>query len=367
VKPELISYIAPGAPATRRPAGGGEPFLRPEIGFTPAWYRQHLPIDFGERFHRDPDYRRQCIVRMREELRRRFPGTPIGGIGKAARPLDLLTGTFGACLIAAIYGVPLVYAADNWPNCAHQYLSDEQVAALQPPDLDRNEPFQELLGQLDWIEAQEGQLEGFMNWQGLLNNAHRLRGEALFTDLLERPELCCHLFECLCVTMIDGIRKLHERQRRSGVELRFVTVSNCLVNLISPRAYRELLLPFDQRLAEVYGVIGIHNCAWNATPYLKSYAELPGVGYIDMGIDSDLVTAKRLFPEARRAVMYTPMDLANKSSADVAADLQRIGEECGPADVVCADIEAGTSDGRVLEFVRLCDRFQLQGGRVRSA
>lgn len=31
---QLISYIALSAPATRRPADGDEPFLRPEIGFT---------------------------------------------------------------------------------------------------------------------------------------------------------------------------------------------------------------------------------------------------------------------------------------------------------------------------------------------
>jgi hypothetical protein len=354
VTQQLVSYIAPGAPATRRSAEGNELFLRPEIGFTPAWYRQHLPLDFGERFHRDPAYRRQRVVQMRAELRRRFPGTGVGATDRADEPLDLLTGTFGACLVAAIYGVPLIYAADNWPNCAHQYLSDEQMAALRPPDLDRNEAFQELLGQMDWIAAQEGRVEGFINWQGLLNNAHRLRGEALFTDLVERPEVCRQLFECICTTMIDGTRKLHERQRRSGVELRFVTVSNCLVNLISPRTYRQLLLPFDQRLAEVYGTIGIHNCAWNATPYLASYTEVTGVAYIDMGIDSDLLQARRLFPEARRAVMYTPMDLANQSSTDLEADLRRIGQECGPADVVCADIEAGTPDSRVLELVALC-------------
>jgi hypothetical protein len=43
-----------------------------------------------------------------------------------------------------------------------------------------------------------------------------------------------HLFACVCETMIQGIRRLHERQRASGVEHRFVTISNCLVNLISP-------------------------------------------------------------------------------------------------------------------------------------
>ena len=42
IKQQLISYIAPGAPATRRPSPGILPFLRPEIGFTPKWYRGAL-------------------------------------------------------------------------------------------------------------------------------------------------------------------------------------------------------------------------------------------------------------------------------------------------------------------------------------
>lgn len=66
---QLVSYIAPGAPATRRPAAGNEPFLRPEIGFTPAWYRQYLDLSFGKRFHNDPVYRRECVGKMRAELK----------------------------------------------------------------------------------------------------------------------------------------------------------------------------------------------------------------------------------------------------------------------------------------------------------
>jgi hypothetical protein len=92
----LISYIAPAAPATRRPATGDEPFLRPEIGFTPAWYRQHLEIDFGERFHTDVKYRREAVVGMRELLRNNFAGRRIGGAELHDTPLDLLTGVFGA-------------------------------------------------------------------------------------------------------------------------------------------------------------------------------------------------------------------------------------------------------------------------------
>ena len=69
----LISYIAPAAPATRRRARGDEPFLRPEIGFTPKWFRENVPfddgpIDFGEKWHTDPEYRRRTLIAAREEL-----------------------------------------------------------------------------------------------------------------------------------------------------------------------------------------------------------------------------------------------------------------------------------------------------------
>ena len=354
---QLISYIAPGAPATRRPAAGIEPFLRPEIGFTPAWYRQHLDINFGQFFHTDPACRRECVVKMRAELKRRFPGTSIGGIDQPDAPLDLLTGTFGAGTVAAIYGVPIVYADDNWPNCAHEYLTDEQLARLEPPDLDRNPHFAHLMEQVEWIAAREGRVAGFINWQGVLNNAQRLRGAQLLMDMIAEPDKAQHLFACVCETMLQGLRRLHERQRASGVDLRFVTVSNCLVNLISPKTYRELLLPFDQKLAAAYGCIGIHNCAWNATPYLEAYAQVLGIGYIDMGIKSDLVRAKALFPTSRRALMYTPMDAANKTLPEIEADFARIAREYAPCDVVIADLETGTPDERVFELVELCKRL----------
>ena len=208
---QLVSYIAPAAPATRRPAHGDEPFLRLEVGFTPAWYRRHLGIDFGERWHTDVAYRRETAIAMRAELRRRFPGAGIGGSDRPDAPLDLLTGVFGGSPVAAIFGLPVVYAADNWPNVEHSYLS-----------------------------------------------------------------------------------------------------------------------------------------------HLEHYASIPNLRYIDMGLDSDLGRARKLMPRARRALMYTPMDLANKSEDRIRADFARIARDYAPCDIVIADIEAGTPDARVRLAFELC-------------
>jgi len=74
-----------------------------------------------------------------------------------------------------------------------------------------------------------------------------------------------------------------------------------------------------------------------------------------MGQESDLIRTRKLFPHARRAIMYTPMDIANKSLADIRADLERIARDYGPCDIVAADIEAGTPDGRIIDFIHLCE------------
>jgi hypothetical protein len=354
---QLISYIAPAAPATRRPAEGNEPRLRPEVGFTPRWYRSKLGIDFGRRWHHDPAHRCETVLAMREELRRRFPGTRIGGIDRPDRPLDLLTGLFGVCSVAAIYGTPVVYSVDNWPDTARQYLTDDQVDQLRPPDLDRNPFFQELLAQVDWIAGSEGRVEGYINWQGVLNNAQRLRGEPLFCDMIDHPHRARHLFDCVCTTMIEAARRLHARQRTSGVEIGFFTVSNCLVNMVSPRQYAELLLPFDCRIAEVFGCLGIHNCAWRADPYVDHYAAVPHLAYIDMGLDSDLRRARDTFPSARRAIMYTPMDLASKPLEAIHHDLEQIALDYAPCDLVLADIDDGTPDSRVLDILKRCEEL----------
>jgi uroporphyrinogen-III decarboxylase len=354
---QQISYIAPAAPARRQPGTGQEPFIRPEIGFTPKWFRTALGIDFGERWHTDPAYRRETVLAMRNELRCRFPQSKIGDIDRPDKPLDLLTGLYGGNVVVMIYGLKILYAEDNWPNCEHKYLSDEEVEKLEPPDLDKNPVFQDIVKQVNWIEQSEGQIHGYLNWQGILNNAQRLRGEKIFFDIIDAPDRCRHLFDCIYSTMRAGIRWLHGRQKKSGVDIDFMTVSNCLVNMISPRQYHDLFLPYDVRFQAEFGNIAIHNCAWNADPYIEDYSKIKNLGYVDMGIDSDLARARRMIPNARRALMYTPMDLANKTWEEVREDMERIARDYGPCDIVAADIEAGTPDERVQALIDLCEEI----------
>jgi hypothetical protein len=162
--------------------------------------------------------------------------------------------------------------------------------------------------------------------------------------------------------MLDGYRRVHARQRQAGTEYCFGTTANCVVNMVSPKHYEELLLPFDLKLRSAFTNFGIHNCAWSVTPYLAAYARVPDLGYLDLGLASDLPAVKRLFPQARRNLIYTAMDMMNKTDAQIREDFERIARELGPCDLGLPNMELGVSDERILFALDLCAELTAQYG-----
>ncbi len=353
-----LKYFIPlAAPPWRLPVEGDEPFMRPEIGFTPAWFHKYCDIDFSERWHHDPDYRLESHEKMQAEVRRRFPGHDIGRVLRAEPP-DLLSGLFGTCLMPHLFGQRLQYFADQWPaGKDHPYADSTKADALEPLDLDAHPRFQDILRQCDLIERLTGGLFGQCNWQGVLNTAFRIRGQQIFLDMIESPQRAHHLFQCITTTMVDGIKKLYQRQRRAGIDYQFGSTANCVVNMVSRAMYEEHMLPFDLQLRAEFVSFGLHNCAWIVDPYMEPYATIPALGYIDMGLTSDLKKAKRLFPDARRTVLYTAMELAEKNQEEIRADFAKIAREYAPCDVGMPNIDIHIPDQRVKFALDLCQEF----------
>ncbi|HOJ32420.1 MAG TPA: uroporphyrinogen decarboxylase family protein [Candidatus Hydrogenedentes bacterium] len=351
---QLRSYIFPSAPATRAPCDGTESEMRVEFGFTPRWFHKHCGIDFGEKWHTDPEYRYATVICMRKELNRRFPQLRLGGPNPEEQPATI-DGVFGALTVSMLFGVSAQFFPDNWPVARHEYLDDQAAARLGVPDLSSSPVFANIMDQIDWIEREFGRVTGYLNWQGVLNNAQRLRGEAIFLDIMTNPNLAHHVFEVVTLTMIEGMKLVYRRQAATGFIVRHASVSNCLVNMISGEQYREFIMPYDKRISDSFDYFGIHNCAWNVDPYIPYYASIRTLGYIDMGLDSDLARVKKFCPNTRRAVMYNPKDLTSKTVDEIQDDIFRIRKELSPCDIVMADIEYGTPDQRVLEFAEAAE------------
>jgi hypothetical protein len=335
--------------------------MRPEVGFNPSWFHECCGIDFAEEWHTEPSVRLQGRKKMVAEVKRRFPGYNIGQVLED-KPPDLLTGTYGIGVVDMIFGRSLRYFPDKWPVPTGEPLTSEQADSLAVPDIENNEFLNGILSQLDEIFELTGSVRGYLNWQGVLNTAFRLRGQEIFVDMVMSSARAHHIFEVVTETMIRSIQVLYAKQREYGVNYQFLSIGNCTVNMAGPKMYEQHLLPYDRKIRQEFRDFGIHNCAWTVTPYLEPYASISDIGYIDMGLDSDLRRVRQTFPNARRNLLYTSMDLKNKTEKELLQDFERIARELAPCDVGLPDIETDVPDERIRFVMDLCSKLSEAQG-----
>jgi hypothetical protein len=355
---QLRNHIPISGPARREPADGTESPMRVSLGFEPVWYHQRCGVDFSEQWHTDPIYRHDTLARMKVELHRAFPTVAYWN-PNYKDDLWTISGVYGSYFIPQVFGCTLQYAPDRWPAIVSKpALSLKELANLKLNDLLSAPIVGALLRQMDTIEREVGKIHGYLNWQGVLNNAFNIHGQGIFVEMTDHPELVHRFFSLICAVMITLAQRVQERQRRSRFYINQLDVSNCVMNMISPRAYREFVFPYDKKIAESFERFGVHTCNWNVTPYLQVLRELPKVGYLDMGIVSDMKRAREMFPDTRRAVMYSPVKLQDASIEEIEADMRRVRDELAPCDIVMADIQATTPDSRVNELLQICHSLE---------
>jgi hypothetical protein len=362
---QLRNHIPISGPARREPADGTESVLRVSLGFEPAWYHRRCGVDLGERWHKDPCFRHDALVAMKAELHRAFP---MVSYWDPADPRDTwtLSGVYGAYVIPQVFGCTLGYAADRWPAIVHRPVrSLAEWAGLDLDELLAGPFVAELFAQMEIVEAKGGMIHGYLVWHSVINNAFNIVGSDIFLALTDDPETAHRFFGLICEVMIRLAQRVQERQRRSGFPINQMDISNCVMNMISPSRYRQFFLPYDRRCALPFERFGVHTCNWNVTPYLRELVKLPKMGYLDMGMASDMRLVRDLFPETRRAVMYSPVKFQDAPVEEIRADMRRIYEELAPCDVVMADIQADTPDVRVIELLEICRALEEEGSQGR--
>jgi hypothetical protein len=337
--------------------------MRVSLGFEPDWFYRRCEVEFTNRWHTDPCYRHDTLVEMKEALCRAFPSVTYWDLSNQG-DVWTISGCYGAYVMNRVFGFDLEYGLNRWPwprPNTKGVKSLEEFADTQAADYLSGPFTDELFEQMDIIEQEAGQIHGYLNWQGVLNNAFNLQGQQIFVDMMTRPQLVHQFFSLICEVMMGFARLVQQRQRQSGFDIDQFSVSNCTVSMISPKHYEEFVLPYDKRIADSFARFGYHTCNWDITPYIKAIRQLPKVGYLDMGMVSDMKKARAMFPQARRAVMYSPVKLHDASIEEIRLDMEQIYLELAPCDVVLADIQATTPDSRVNELLDICHKIEETG------
>lgn len=326
-----------------------------EFVFNPNWWFHNYGISFTEPFYLDREVRIRNDVTMRRALYERFG---LGEPDPQPRPLIGSMHIAGGFVVPALLGVPIRFAENQaaWPE--PRSLGREEILALRVPDLRAAWPMDRVIADMDALEREFGCVAGDLNTSGILNTALDLRGQQLFLDFYEDPELVDHLFGVIAETQARVASLIQSRTGTSSIAVNRSIVnvnpatylhSNCSVQMISPPMYERYQLPHELTLAGKFRPYGIHHCGNNLHLFTKYYSRT-GAAFYDVGWQSDVARCRQALPEAFLNLRLSPVRMLEERPAEIRRDVLELLAAAGSAGNIgiCAiNLDYGTPDENV--------------------
>lgn len=346
-------------------------FLPVELVFNPNWWHHTAGISFNRDFYLDAATRIAHDVTMRRVLYERFGEIGLGEPAPQPRPVIGSLHVAGGFVIPALLGAEIVFEPDAAPQPRPLDLALEQIVAFEKPDFRARWPMQQLIADMDALEAEYGYLVGDLNTDGLLNAAYHLYGQRLFMDFYQAPDRVRRLLEIIGELIVEVALYVRERtgscsisvNRMAGrVDPRLFLHANCSVQMISPASYRAIQLPTEQAMARRIQPYGIHHCGDNLHRIAPVYAET-GAVYYEVGWGSDAAQCRAALPDAFLNLRLDPVRMLQCTPDEIAADTERL-LAAGPleqAGVCCINMDHGTPDENIFAMFEVVRRYREIG------
>ena len=315
-------------------------------GFMPSWWAHEYGITFGADFHLDPVVHNNTLARMASILKTRFADIP----NFFFSPFDYensyaVERRYGDAFVPALFGDKVSFDdASGHPYAEMLSLSDEQAISLSVPEIENNAVLHSILER----HGDSGcPMVGEMGLEGVINIGYRLRGLQTYIDMIDKPDVIDHVFDVVYETINAAAHAIRKWQSQAHATPTYFVTCNCLINMISPEMYRTRLLKFDQRFNDSFDIFGIHTCNWTVDPYLDAISQIEGLGYLDMGPQSDLDRIHALFPDLTPSVFFHPEKLRALSTNEIEREISELGQRIIRGYILLSDLEVGTSDEQI--------------------
>jgi uroporphyrinogen-III decarboxylase len=350
-------------------------FLPVELVFNPNWWHRTAGISFDRTFYLDSQSRIDNDVKMRRVLYERYGQMGLGEAAPQPRPIIGSAHVAGGFVIPALLGADIWFEPDAAPQPMALALSPEAIERFEKPDFRTTWPMNELIAQMDQLEAQWGYVVGDLNTDGLLNGAYHLYGQALYTDFYEAPERARRLLRLIADLIVDVASYVRARTGTYSVSVNRMAEhfspspflhANCSVQMISPASYREMQLPVEQGMAERLQPFGVHHCGSNLHRIAPEYAAL-GAQYFEVGWGSDVALSRRALPEAFINLRLNPVRLLQESPQAIAEDTDRLlsaaaaSGSLASVGLCCINMDDGTPDDNLFAMYEVVERYRRFG------
>ena len=338
----------------RRLEGSGRLRARVIGVVSPNWVHTAMGVKFNERYFMDPEYRQvenrqvaDWIGTFNTMLQTRFARydvdwEPVGisGIAGMYDPDGLEKLTVGLPqpfpVVTAMFGGEIVYFDNDNPDSKGEPLAGISSASeVHIPDFATTFPVSVYLQQYEDLVARFGKDKvdlSFLYLHSPLTIAYRLRGEQLFFDMVDDPELATAILEVAHATSL-GVYEMYERI--GDRPERLLPIATCIASLISPDVYRKWEIPWLRRQIERHPKALVHSCG-PSSHILDLLAELPGIDFMEVGAGTDIARTRVLFPKATINYVVDTPKFRNHTPVQVDAEICQVirDNEGGPLTII---------------------------------
>jgi uroporphyrinogen-III decarboxylase len=335
------------------------------VGLYSDWWYINYGIPFDKKYYFDPETRVEAQREMSKILYERFGDVGLGDPNPAPKPLI----TFGMVMLPAVYGCETIFEKDALPWAVPLNLTEEQIDKLEKPDLLSSSPMKEMVEQMDYLEAKYGKIVGDINTTGVLNLAMKIRGEALYTDFYENPELCHKVLRLSAESMIELFHYVYKRTGTGAMDTTVMAppevyvVPNCAIEQISLKSYNEFVLAYDSMVADACQPFGIHHCG-SIDEVLAGYAKIKNLSFLEVGFGSDVAKTRQVLgPDVAINARIDPVLMKNGSVEEVVAEAKKLIDQGRPYHNFSIDT-VGLSNGTPDENIKAARRTAMEYGKL---
>jgi uroporphyrinogen-III decarboxylase len=331
--------------------------------FNPRWWCLNYGISFDVDFFFNADIRIESERLMEKALYERYGEYGFGLELDKPIPVAGSRHIAGGFLVPALFGCEVRFSEDAAPWVVPANMTDEQVKQLKVPDIASSWPFKQLIQLLDKLEEKFGYVLGDFNTGGILNVALDLRGQQLYLDFYQQPDLVHRLFRVISETIVRIAQYVHSRTGSTSISVNrmishFDTSiflhGNCAVTQISPSTYENFLLPCEKSLSAQLQPYGIHHCGDNLQNYLTPYSQVP-LMFLDVGWGSDIALIRSGFPNTFLNLRLSPVRMLQVNQEELVQDVESLISVAGPLDhtgMCCINIDYGTPEDNIKAFIQ---------------
>jgi methanogenic corrinoid protein MtbC1/uroporphyrinogen-III decarboxylase len=333
------------------------------VGFYPDWFYNHYGISYDQKYYFDPETRIAARMEMEKRLGERFGDVGLGDPNPKPKPLI----TFGMVMLPAIFGCDIVFKENALPWAMPLNLSEDEIMRLEVPDLFTRPPMTDMIRQIDYLREKYGRVVGDINTTGVQNLALKIRGEQLYIDYFENPDLCHHLLR-ICTETIIRLFEFNKKVSGTGAvdvtpmcDPKLCVLPNCTIEQVSLKAYEEFLLPYDNQVADACAPVGIHHCG-SVDQVLEGYAKVHHLAFLEIGFGSDVRRAREVLgPQVALNARISPVLMKNGTPDEVSREVRSLIDQGSPLANFSIDT-VGLTHGTPDENVKAARRAAAEYG-----